>query len=42
MTSTLTLGMPDFDEPFVIDSDASEDGIGVDLTQQVCHIAFMS
>jgi len=42
MTSTLTLVMPNFDEPFVIESDASGDGIGVVLSQQQRPIAFMS
>lgn len=42
MTSTPTLGMPNFNEPFVIESDASGDGIGVVLTQQGQPIAFMS
>ncbi|RVW93094.1 Retrovirus-related Pol polyprotein from transposon 17.6 [Vitis vinifera] len=42
MTSTPTLAMPNFNEPFVIESDASGDGIGVVLTQQGKPIAFMS
>lgn len=42
MTSTPTLAMPNFHEPFVIETDASGDGIGVVLTQQGKPIAFMS
>jgi hypothetical protein len=33
MTSTPTLVMPNFDEPFVIESDAFGDGIGAVLSQ---------
>lgn len=42
MTSTPTLAMPNFNEPFVIESDASGDGIGAVLSQQGKPIAFMS
>jgi hypothetical protein len=42
MTSTPALATPNFDEPFVIESDASRDGIGAVLTQQGRPIAFMS
>ncbi|KAL5779345.1 hypothetical protein ACOSQ2_010082 [Xanthoceras sorbifolium] len=42
MTSTSTLAMPNFNEPFVIESDASGEGIGAVLTQQNRLIAFMS
>ncbi|RVW63028.1 Retrovirus-related Pol polyprotein from transposon 17.6 [Vitis vinifera] len=42
MTSTPTLAMPNFNEPLIIESDASGDGIGVVLTQQGKPIAFMS
>jgi len=42
MTSTPTLIMPNFDEPFIIESDASGDGIGAVLSQQGRLIAFMS
>ena len=34
--------MPNFNEPFVIESNASSKGIGVVLTQQGKLIAFMS
>jgi hypothetical protein len=42
MTSTPTLALPNFNEPFVIESHALGDGIGVVLTQQEKPIAFMS
>ena len=42
MTTTLTLAMPNFNEPFVIEFDASGDGIGAILSQQGKPIAFMS
>ena len=42
MTSTSTLTMPNFNEPFVIESDASGVGIRAVLTQQGRSIAFMS
>ena len=42
MTSTPTLAMPNFNEPFVIESDALGDGIGAVLTQQGKPMAFMS
>ena len=42
MTSTPTVAMPNFNELFVIESDASGDGIGAVLTQQGKPIAFMS
>lgn len=42
MTTTLTLAMPNFNEPFIIESDAFGDGIGAILTQQGNPIAFMS
>ena len=42
MTTTPTLAMPNFNEPFIIEPDASRDGIGAVLTQQGRPTAFMS
>jgi hypothetical protein len=42
LTTTPTLVMPDFNEPFTIESDASGNNIGVVLSQQGQPIAFMS
>ncbi|WKA08976.1 hypothetical protein VitviT2T_026656 [Vitis vinifera] len=42
MTSTPTLAMPNFTEPFTIEMDASGNGIGAVLTQQNRPIAYMS
>ncbi|KAH9802372.1 hypothetical protein KPL71_001357 [Citrus sinensis] len=42
MTTTPTLVMPNFNEPFTIETDASGDGIGAVLTQQGRLIAYMS
>lgn len=42
MTSTPTLALPDFTVSFIIQSDASGDGIGVVLTQNDRLVVFMS
>ena len=42
MTTTPTLAMPNFQQSFTIEYDASGEGIGVVLTQQDKPIAFMS
>lgn len=42
MTTTPTLALPDFSVPFVIQTDASSDGIGAVLTQRGKPIAYMS
>ncbi|KAL4383496.1 hypothetical protein GQ457_15G026350 [Hibiscus cannabinus] len=42
MTTTPTLAMPNFNDHFIIECDASGDGIGAVLTQQGKPIAFMS
>ena len=42
MTSTPTLAMPNFQETFTIEADASGDGIGAVLSQQGKPITFMS
>ncbi|RVW67435.1 Retrovirus-related Pol polyprotein from transposon 17.6 [Vitis vinifera] len=42
LTTTPTLAMPNFNEPFTIETDASGDGIGAVLTQQGRPIAYMS
>lgn len=42
MNTTLILAMPNFNDSFTIETDASGDRIGVVLTQQGKPIAFMS
>lgn len=42
MTTTPILAMPNFNEPFTIETDASRDGIGAILTQQGRPIAYMN
>ena len=42
MTTTPTLAMPNFQQSFIIERDASREGIGVVLTQQDRPIAIMS
>lgn len=42
MTSTQTLALLNFNEPFTIESDALGDGIGIVLTQQGKLVAYLS
>lgn len=42
MTSNPTLAMPNFSEPFIIEIDASGEGIGAMLTQNGHPIVFIS
>lgn len=42
MTTTPTLALPDFTQSFVIQTDASGEGIGAILSQNDQPIAFMS
>jgi len=40
ITTTHVLKLPDFNQPFSIECDASRSGLEVVLTQDKCHIAF--
>ena len=42
MTTTLILVMPNFNDVFTIETDASGEGIGAVLTQQGKQVAYMS
>lgn len=42
MASTSVLGLPQFDEPFEVETDASDDGIGAVLMQKGRPLAYLS
>lgn len=42
MTTTLVLGLPDFNSPFTVETDACDDGIGAVLIQHDQPLAFLS
>jgi hypothetical protein len=42
MASTPVLGLPQFDEPFEVETDASDDGIGAVLMQKGRPLAYLS
>jgi RNase H-like domain found in reverse transcriptase len=42
MTNILVLALPYFTKPFIIETNASQFGIGVVLTHDRCPIAFIS
>ena len=41
MTTALVLGLPDFNSPFIIETDACDDGIGAVLIQHDQPLAFL-
>jgi hypothetical protein len=42
MVSTLVLALPDFQQSFIVETDACESGIGATLLQKDQHVAFLS
>jgi hypothetical protein len=42
MSTTHVLALPDFSVPFVVETDASEIGVGVVLMQKDQQVAFLS
>jgi hypothetical protein len=42
MSTTLVLALPDFQQPFVVETDASDQGLGVVLLQQGRPLAYLS
>lgn len=42
MTKAPALALPDFDQPFVVECDASGTGLGTILMQKGRHIAYLS